>query len=114
MTLVTGTVYTPDGQLARRVKITIGRDPENVVAQNGGTVVPSAIYVRADGSGAVSFDILPGNYVAVFEEAANQRWTATLSVPDEDAADLGDLVNVAQIPMTPELVLQAQGARDMA
>lgn len=108
---VTGTVRRPDGSVYASASITFVPAP-SAVRSNGGDVVPPLVTtVTANGSGAVDFDILPGNYTAT-ETATGRKFS--VAIPDQPASDLADLIDAAAIVAYPDAVATAQAARDAA
>lgn len=108
---VSGEVRDLEGALLPGAVIVIKRD---FVASSGGdTIIPHLVEVTANGAGFVSFDIYSGNYTGV-TVAGRTRFIFALTVPEEATADLADCIGVADIALTPDLVLQAQSARDDA
>lgn len=95
MVTITGTAKKPDGTLFASATFKFTRTPYEVVSQNGSVIAPSVITATSNGSGAVSFSLLPGNYTG-FEQST--RVTFDFVVPDEASADWADCVGGATGP----------------
>lgn len=94
---VTGTVYLPNGQLARSRTIVFKRANQKVTAEYLGTVLPDDVIAQTSTAGMVSVALLTGYYVAHIEGG----YFATVAVPDANSADFSDLITQAEIPQIP-------------
>ncbi len=97
---ITGTAGLPDGTVYANARFRFYRLPQSVVSQDGRAVVPKTITVQSNGSGAVSFDLLPGNYVGT--EAATDT-SFNFVVPEAASADWTDCLDAAAAPLVSSL-----------
>ncbi len=104
---VSGDLYDLAGNLLPNQALSLTR--VDVLGQDGSTVIPKNYEVISDGSGAVSFDVFPGNYTGVV--SINRRVEKfALAVPEAATANLHDIIDQAAVPITPSDVLVAQAA----
>lgn len=94
---VTGTVYLPNGQLARSRTIVFRRANRNITAEYLGTVLPDDVVAQTSTTGQIAVALLTGNYVA----HADGQYAARIAVPDELNADFADIVTQGEIPAVP-------------
>lgn len=90
-------------------------DPVGVPVHSSGAgiVVRTRVQVVADGAGAVSVAIVPGEYnLQTLRDG--QIAIVPCTVPDQASASLGDCIAAAGVPPTPDLIQQAFDARDDA
>lgn len=97
---VTGTVYLPDGSLARSRTLLFQRQTDAVQGEYLGSVIPDRISTQTTTAGAVSVQLLTGIY-AMFAEGRDGRvYTGRVTVPDATTATLGAILDAAP-PVTP-------------
>ena len=108
---ITGTAGFPTGEVYPNATFAFDRDPNSVVAQNGNVIVPSRVLVQSDAVGAVSFTLLPGNYVGT--ELATRVMFA-FAVPEAATASFHDCVTAADTVITNDILAQSVAARDAA
>lgn len=111
MTAITGIAGLPDGSVFANGAFTFTRLPRAVVAQSGMVVTPTTISVTANGSGAVDFDILAGNYQGT---ESTTGVSFAFNVPNVASADFADCVDAATVSLLPEMVQSAIDAADRA
>lgn len=108
---VTGTVYLPNGQLARSRTIVFRRVNQKVTAEYLGTVLPDDVIAKTSTSGQIAVALLTG-YYSVHAEGG---YIGRAVVPDSGSADMSDILDASVIPETPPVwYLQALEARDEA
>jgi len=111
---VTGIVRQPDGTLFTNSTITIQRQGP-VVSQASAVLLPDEFTVSTNGSGAVDFDIEPGQYQAYADGQREKRIRWDFNVSETPASQtFDDLVEAATPTITPADVLAAQEAADRA
>ena len=94
---VTGTVYLPNGQLARSRTIVFKRTDRRVTAEYLGTVLPDDVLAQTSTTGQIAVSLLTGNY-SVHTEGG---YIGRVGVPDETAAYFADLIEIGEIPAVP-------------
>lgn len=94
---VTGTVYLPNGQLARSRTIVFRRVNRNITAEYLGTVLPDDVVAQTSTSGQITVSLLTGYYVA----HAEGQYAARIAVPDAPDADFSDIVTQGEVPAVP-------------
>lgn len=70
----------------------VGFSRKGVGSQDGDVIIPYDVEVTANESGAVSFNIYPGNYTGVVSPVSGRVEEFTMAVPQVDAADIEDLI----------------------
>ena len=108
---VTGTIYLPNGQLAKSRTLRFKRVDQKVKAEYLGAVVPDDVYTQSDNQGEVDFDILTGVYIMHVEGG----YSVQAIVTDAPTASIADIIEAAAIPPEPPVwYQQALDARDEA
>ncbi len=109
---ITGNLVDIGADPIAGVRVTISRT--GVVSQDGDVVLPQSVTITSGAGGALSTELLPGNYTA-FARLRNGPSRFEFPVPEGSGAlDLADLLEEAQIVQTPDTVLEAREARDDA
>ena len=112
--LVTGVFRMPDGTVFANRSLIWLRSPRRTLAQGGAVVVDQPFTIQTDSAGAITGAILPGTYLVILKLSDADRHVE-IGIPEgEGAFDVADGIAAGQAVITPELVLQAQLARDEA
>lgn len=94
---ITGTVYLPNGQLARSRTIVFRRVNRNITAEYLGTVLPDDVVVQTSTTGQITVSLLTGYYIAHAEGC----YVGRVAVPDAGSANFEDIIALGEIPMVP-------------
>ena len=89
---ITGKLRDPAGVVLTNTPFRV-EPPNSILPSDDGIVLPAVLSETSDGSGDVSFTILPGVYRLVWIAAGRVPYTAALTVPDAPVADLQDCIN---------------------
>ncbi len=108
---ITGVAGLPDGTIFAGASFQFTRMPTRTVGYSGRVVVPVSTTATSDGSGAVSFELVPGTY-QVLELGNNIKFI--MNVPDASTANFVDCVEAATVVPTPSMVQDVFDARDAA
>lgn len=87
---VSGTLKNLQGETLANTSV--GFQRKGVVSQYGDAIIPYDVQVVSDGSGFVSFDIYPGNYVGTASPVSGRVEQFTMAVPETAAEDIADLI----------------------
>ena len=106
--LVTGVFATPDGTIVANRSLTWLRNPRVTVGQGGRVIVDEPFVVQTNGAGEMSRDMEPGNYLVMVRLSDVDRYFEVPIPEGEGPVDVALQVGQASIPITPDLVLQAE------
>lgn len=93
---ITGYLRDPAGVPLSDTAITI--TAQAITASGDGAMLPRHVEAATDAAGLLAVDLLPGRYMLRWR-SATQDYASPLSVPDEPAADLADLLVAAPLPV---------------
>lgn len=88
---ITGTLRDPSGDPVANADVRI-IPARSIGVSDDGIILPVAEDVQSDGSGDVSFAMLPGVYRMTWLRAGRVPMATTLTVPDAATADLQDCI----------------------
>lgn len=94
MTNVTGILHDPSGVIVASAEIQVRQ--QGIRGSDDGASLPIIVSAISDGSGRVSFDLLPGYYVLTWQDDSARTHTVPIGVPDDESVDLGDIIGSTQ------------------
>lgn len=111
---VIGVFRTPAGVVFPNKTLTWVRARRKTTSQAGLVVVDEPFFVTTNGEGAISADVMPGNYLVLVRLSDQDRYFHVGIPEGGDPFDIADGVDTEAPPITPSEVLVAQQARDDA
>lgn len=88
---ITGVLRDPGGDPVANADVTI-IPARSIGVSSDGIILPRNEAVTSDGSGGVSFALLPGVYRLTWHRSGRVPMATTLTVPDAATADLQDCI----------------------
>ena len=114
---VTGVLKDLHGNILPYPELTIYRGA--VVGQGGAVVIPDSEVISSDGAGLVDFDLYAGNYIGYADvtdpvSGKERKIKFDIRLAEDGSADFADIVEAADVVLTPSQVAEANAARDEA
>lgn len=112
---VTGTLYLPDGSVAKDYAVFLQRTDKRVTADYLGAVVPQLVRVLTSATGTVDFDILTGTYRGVARPSnaigTSVGYEFSFAVPDATTASFESCIDaIAPAQPTPPWLQRVEDA----